>query len=74
MLADVCCWIADGGSRLQCAHCEKWIHASSMTRHIRNQHQTLDTTSACSYCSAVYKNQAVLSNHLRLKHNIFSNK
>ena len=41
-----------------------------MQRHIRNQHGTVQNVS-CEYCKTVYKNDASLNNHLRLKHGIY---
>ena len=64
------CLLLEPG-KVQCQYCEKWIHKGTITRHIRHQHQQGFTVS-CQYCSSQYKNEASLSNHLRIKHNVFS--
>ena len=60
-------------SKVQCQFCEKWIHKGTITRHVKHQHQ-LTSSVGCPYCNSQYKNEASLSNHLRIKHNVFSNK
>jgi len=60
-------------SKVQCQYCEKWIHKGTITRHVKHQHQ-LTSSVGCPYCNSQYKNEASLSNHLRIKHCVFSNK
>jgi len=61
------------GSKMQCQYCDAWIHKGTITRHIKNQHQ-LNNSVVCPYCNSRYKNEASLSNHIRIKHHVFSNK
>ena len=58
---------------MQCQYCDAWIHKGTITRHIKNQHQ-LNNSVVCPYCNSRYKNEASLSNHIRIKHHVFSNK
>jgi hypothetical protein len=58
--------------KTQCQYCCKWIVNKSITRHIRDQHQDASSNVMCQYCNSQYKNESSLSNHLRLKHNVFS--
>jgi len=59
--------VGTDGSKVQCQYCEKWIHKGTITRHVKHQHQETSSV-ACPYCNSLYKNQASLSNHLRIKH------
>jgi len=57
-------------SKIQCEYCEKWIHKVTITRHIKHQHMQ-NSSVVCTYCNSQHKNEASLSNHLRIKHSLF---
>ena len=64
--------LLDEAKMTQCQFCHKWIHKGTIARHIRHQHKPAATHVMCTYCNSQYKNEASLSNHMRLKHNVFS--
>ena len=47
-----------------CGYCEKSIHRSSLTRHVKTQH-TAEAKVQCQHCTGVYKNMDSLGKHQR---------
>ena len=56
-----------------CEYCEKSIHRSSLSRHIKTQH-TGEAKVQCQHCNGVYKNMDSLGKHQREVHGIYQSK
>jgi len=56
--------------KIQCGICSKFYHKMSIRRHIRNQHGDAEQAS-CHICNITYKNDDVLKDHMRRKHNTY---
>lgn len=56
--------------KIPCPVCNVCYHKSSLKRHIKNQHEGAETAS-CSICGLTLKNEGVLKDHMRRKHNAY---
>jgi len=62
----------DAAGKTQCGFCYKFIHPSSLKRHIRNQHgDNVGSQVSCDVCNKMYKNEATMKEHKRITHNIY---
>jgi hypothetical protein len=62
--------------KVQCEVCRRYYHAGSLRRHVRNQHQTAAAanTAQCHICCMHFKNEGVMKDHMRRKHNVYLSK
>ena len=56
--------------KIPCPVCNVCYHKSSLKRHIKNQHEGAETAS-CSICGLTLKNEGILKDHMRRKHNAY---
>jgi hypothetical protein len=71
------CLVSGNGveGRVQCDICQRYYHAGSLRRHVRNQHGSPDTSAAqCHICCMQFKNVGVMKDHMRRKHNFYATK
>ena len=47
--------------------CHTFIHKNSLKRHIRNQHENVETV-GCQICGSVFKNMESLKYHINKYH------
>lgn len=66
-------FLGQGSTYVTCNYCEKAIHRSSITRHVKTQH-TSEQRVQCQHCDGVYKNLDSLGKHQRDVHGIYQNK
>ena len=62
------------GMFVSCEYCEKSIHRSSLTRHVKTQHTERESKVQCQHCSGVYKSMDSLGKHMRDVHGIYQSK
>ena len=64
--------LADPLGKTQCGFCFKFIHPSSLKRHITNQHGDQENSQVqCDICNKLYKNEATVKEHKRIAHQVY---
>ena len=74
MLLLLYCVAGSVDGKVQCEVCRRYYHTGSLKRHVRQQHGANTTTAQCNICHTLFKNEGVMKDHLRRKHNFYATK